>query len=179
MNVLDARLCLLLHRLSGLGDRPLSRLFLRYGSAQKIWESGPGDWSALGVSAGTIREAMALRERGLTAATSSPIEQQLNVLLDLGAEVISLTDHRYPALLRTLYDPPPILYVLGDAEVLQQAQMGIVGSRKASPSGRRAALELSAECVRAGLHVCSGLAVGIDEAAHRGALDAALPLCAR
>jgi DNA processing protein len=172
MNVLDARLCLLLHSLPGLSDRPLSRLFLHYGSAHKIWESHPGDWRALGVSTEAVRGARAVQARGEADGKSAAIEQQLNTLLQLGADVISLTDRRYPALLQTLYDPPPILYVLGDAEILQQGQMGIVGSRKASPPGRRAALELSAGCVRAGLHVCSGLAVGIDQAAHRGALDA-------
>jgi DNA processing protein len=172
MNVSDARLCLLLHSIEGLGDRSLTRLFQHYGNAIGIWESRTRDWHSLGVAGEAIRRAIATRDLALSGADHPAIERQLDQLQRLGAEVISLSDPRYPVLLQTIYDPPPILYVLGEVELLQQAQIGMVGSRKASPAGMRAASQLSADCVRAGLHVCSGLAVGIDQAAHRGALDA-------
>ena len=83
-----------------------------------------------------------------------------------------ITDIRYPPLLRTIPDPPPLLYVRGDTGVLAQAQLAMVGSRKASPAGVRAAEDLAAQAVRAGLHITSGLAHGIDGAAHRAALAA-------
>jgi DNA processing protein len=172
MNVSDARLCLLLHSIEGLGDRSLTRLFQHYGNAIGIWESRTRDWHSLGVAGEAIRRAIATRDLALSGADHPAIERQLDQLQRLGAEVISLSDPRYPVLLQTIYDPPPILYVLGEVELLQQAQIGMVGSRKASPAGMRAASQLSADCVRAGLHICSGLAVGIDQAAHRGALDA-------
>ena len=170
MNVLDARQCLRLHSLVGLGDRTLSRLFLHYGSAANIWASPPGDWSAFGASRETIRDARALQSGPRGIATR--IERQLVTLQELDAEVIPLTDTRYPALLQALYDPPPILYARGDAALLQGPQLGIVGSRKASPPGKRAAMELAGQLVRLGLHVTSGLAIGVDESAHRGALEA-------
>ena len=172
MDVLDARLCLLLHSLPRLSDLSLSRLFQRYGSAREIWASHSSAWRSLGISEDTIVAARAIQTRGVGESTPSFIDRQLEALQELEAEVVSLGDRRYPVLLQTLYDPPPILYVRGEVALLQQAQLAMVGSRRASPPGRRAALQLSGDCVRAGLHVCSGLAMGIDEAAHRGALDA-------
>ena len=89
-----------------------------------------------------------------------------------GAQAITITDERYPPLLRTIHDPPPLLYVRGDPAILQEAQMAVVGSRRASPAGQRIAEALCGQLARAGLHICSGLALGIDGAAHRGALGA-------
>ncbi|MEH6570239.1 MAG: DNA-processing protein DprA [Halioglobus sp.] len=172
MDVLDARLCLMLHSLPGLGDLPLSRLFLQYGSAQKIWDSDPGRWTSLGVSAESVSAAQVVQSQHLSSAGPPGIDRQLDSLVELGAQVISLTDARYPALLQRVYDPPPILYARGEIELLQQAQLGIVGSRKASLPGLKATSQLSGQLVQAGLHICSGLALGIDHAAHRGALDA-------
>ena len=89
-----------------------------------------------------------------------------------GAIVLTTDDERYPPLLRSIYDPPAQLYVRGDPAVLLEAQLAVVGSRRASPAGMRLAQTLSSELVKAGLHICSGLAVGVDGAAHLGALDA-------
>lgn len=172
MDVMDARLCLLLHSLPGLGDLPLSRLFLKFGSAQKIWDSDPRQWTSLGAAAESVGAARVVQSRYLSGTASPGIERQLDSLRQLGAQVLPVTHARYPVLLQTLYDPPPILYACGEIDLLQQAQLGIVGSRKASPSGLKATSVLSAQLVQAGLHICSGLALGIDHAAHRGALDA-------
>lgn len=87
-----------------------------------------------------------------------------------GAQTIALSDERYPPLLRTIYDPPPLLYVRGDLSLLQEAQLAVVGSRRASPAGLRIAQSLSGQLANAGLHICSGLALGIDGAAHRCAV---------
>jgi len=87
-----------------------------------------------------------------------------------GAQTLSIADERYPPLLREIHDPPPLLYVRGDPALLQEAQLAVVGSRRASPAGLRAAESLSGQLASAGLHICSGLALGIDGAAHLGAL---------
>ena len=87
-----------------------------------------------------------------------------------GGIVLAISDERYPPLLRTIDDPPDKLYVRGDPMVLHEPLLAIVGSRRASPAGKRAAQTLGAQLVAAGLPVCSGLALGIDGAAHRGAL---------
>jgi len=86
--------------------------------------------------------------------------------------IISLSDPHYPPLLREIHDPPERLYVRGDPAALSEPLLAIVGARRASAAGLRAARDLAAEAVAAGLGVCSGLALGIDGAAHRGALDA-------
>ena len=90
----------------------------------------------------------------------------------VGAQLIALDDERYPPLLRAIHDPPALLYVRGDTAVLQQPQLAVVGSRRASPAGLRVAQLLSGQLTRAGLSICSGLALGVDAAAHQGALAA-------
>lgn len=85
---------------------------------------------------------------------------------------IAIDDERYPPLLRQIHDPPALLYLRGDSAALQQPQIAIVGSRNASSAGLRLAAELAGQLSAAGLCVCSGLALGIDGAAHRGALTA-------
>jgi DNA processing protein len=89
-----------------------------------------------------------------------------------GFEIIPISDERYPPLLRTICDPPDRLYVRGDPSLLSEPQLALVGSRRASAAGLRAARLFSGQAVAAGLHVCSGLALGIDGASHRGALAA-------
>ena len=93
-------------------------------------------------------------------------------LVALGVQTLSLDDERYPPLLRLIPDPPPLLYVRGDLSLLREPQIAMVGSRRASPAGLRVADTLARELTTLGLHVCSGLALGIDAAAHRGALAA-------
>lgn len=88
----------------------------------------------------------------------------------VGAERISITDERYPPLLRTIIDPPPLLYARGDISLLQQPQLAVVGARKASAAGLQCAFDLAAAVATTGLSVTSGLALGVDGAAHRGAL---------
>lgn len=89
----------------------------------------------------------------------------------LGAHVITWSDTRYPARLRQIADPPLALFVLGQLNADQPA-VAIVGSRRATSYGRRVATELAEGLAGAGVAVVSGLATGIDGAAHRGALNA-------
>lgn len=88
----------------------------------------------------------------------------------VGAVALTIDDECYPPLLRAIHDPPPLLYVRGDPRSLLEPHLAVVGSRRASPAGEQIAQALSSELARAGLQVCSGLALGIDGAAHRGAL---------
>lgn len=87
--------------------------------------------------------------------------------------IIAICDERYPPLLRQIHDPPEELYVRGDIAALQQPQFAIVGSRRASLAALRVTQLLAGQLSQAGLGISSGLALGIDGAAHRGALDAA------
>lgn len=89
-----------------------------------------------------------------------------------GAVALTIDDACYPPLLRAIHDPPPLLYVRGDPAALLEPHLAVVGSRRASPAGLQLAQTLSGQLASAGLQVCSGLALGIDGAAHRGALSA-------
>ncbi|MEP5567842.1 MAG: DNA-processing protein DprA [Halioglobus sp.] len=86
--------------------------------------------------------------------------------------VLSLQDPLYPALLKTIADPPPRLYVRGNPALLSKPQLAIVGARRATAAGLKAAETMAMAAAGAGLAITSGLALGIDGAAHRGALAA-------
>ena len=89
-----------------------------------------------------------------------------------GAEIVSLLDPGYPSLLRQIHDPPLILYCRGNVALLSEPSVSIVGSRKPSLYGREVTLKLSSELAGHGLTIVSGLARGIDAAAHNGCLKA-------
>ncbi|WP_240945947.1 DNA-processing protein DprA [Pseudomaricurvus alkylphenolicus] len=91
-------------------------------------------------------------------------------LLPLGVRLITHLDSDYPPLLIEISDPPPALYVRGDPAALSLPQLAVVGSRRASVEGRDNALAFSRFLAKAGIGICSGLALGIDTAAHQGAL---------
>lgn len=95
-----------------------------------------------------------------------------------GNHILTFYDHLYPPLLREIPDPPPVLFVSGNLELLTSLQLAIVGSRNPSPVGKEMAHEFSANLGQVGLTITSGLALGIDAAAHRGALDAHTPTLA-
>lgn len=121
-------------------------------------------------------ESAGLRRETIDAIKSSePREKAANEIAELarlGGEALILTDERYPSLLRETYDPPIVIYCLGDlAAALSQPAIAIVGSRRCSTYGRNVAEKLSRELSERGVTIVSGLARGIDSAAHRGALD--------
>lgn len=88
-----------------------------------------------------------------------------------GISVLTGEDPKYPQLLRQINRCPPVLYIKGDASILSLPQIAVVGSRKPTPSGKSAAESFSAALVQNGFVITSGLALGIDAAAHRGALQ--------
>lgn len=99
----------------------------------------------------------------------SKTEQQLR---QMQIETVTVWDDDYPALLRELPQPPWVLYLRGNRELLQNKSIAIVGTRRASSYGRRVTEQLSKELVQAGWTVVSGMAAGIDGFAHRSALEA-------
>jgi DNA processing protein len=91
----------------------------------------------------------------------------------LGVEVVTILDTTYPSRLRDIPDPPIVLWILGCSDDIAGPAVAVVGSRRATPTGLGVSRRLSGELAAAGVTVVSGLARGIDGAAHRGALDAA------
>ena len=169
MNSADMRLCLCLHSIPTLSDALLARLFLHYCSPAAIWVSVPDECELLGAKRETIA---AMKSAVHSNSFAVDIDAQLETIDRLGAQILPITDNAYPVLLRTIYDPPPLLYVRGAVSLLQESQLAVVGSRKASPAGLRTTRTLTTALVRSGLHVCSGLALGVDGEAHRAALAA-------
>ncbi|UCC56189.1 MAG: DNA-processing protein DprA [Gammaproteobacteria bacterium] len=92
--------------------------------------------------------------------------------------IITCRDATYPPLLLEIPDPPPLLYVHGNIEVLRKMQLAMVGSRNPTPGGLRTATDFAEHLSRAGLVITSGLALGIDAASHTGALQADQPTIA-
>jgi DNA processing protein len=152
-----------LHLTCGLGRVGLIRLMEAFGSVSSILASGADAWRQ---KAG-IRPAVAAT---LPAPGDPKLLKTTQLLDDLGVTIITLWDQQhYPAALRSIYDPPALLYVLGSLP--EQQALAVVGARRASRSGRQLTTEICAELAAHNITVVSGLARGIDSAAHRGALE--------
>ena len=164
------RACLLLHSIPGLGQSSLRRL-LSTQSAAMVLQQDVASWRAAGLPTAQSRALARARDHGQCPDAVFNVERALDTLRDLGVRVIELSDRDYPPLLSVIPDPPPLLYLLGRAEIIGSPQIAMVGSRKASPAGRRIASTLAAELVERGVVVTSGLATGIDAACHCGAMD--------
>ena len=87
-----------------------------------------------------------------------------------GAQLVTIQDHRYPQRLREIFDPPIFLFALGKTELLSSYSIAIVGTRRPTPYGIASCERLTADLSRAGLSIISGMARGIDTAAHKAAL---------
>lgn len=91
---------------------------------------------------------------------------------EAGASFVTPADDHYPQRLLEIYDPPPVLWVRGNAEVLNRAGIAVVGTRHPTPYGSGMAEMLSRDLARRGVVILSGMARGVDTCAHKGALDA-------
>lgn len=105
-------------------------------------------------------------------ANEKAAEKEIEKAARAGVEIVTFSDGNYPALLKELFDPPVLLYVKGSLPGDARVCLGVVGSREASVHGLDLARETGRELAAAGAVVVSGLARGIDSAAHEGALDA-------
>jgi DNA processing protein len=128
-------------------------------------------------AAGPATLARILPEDIASAVARGPDPERLDSTLrwleDPANWIVTLADSAYPRLLLEIPDPPPILYGSGDAGLLDRTSLAVVGSRNASQQGRANAHEFSRELSEAGFTIVSGLALGIDAAAHLGGLEAA------
>ena len=149
----------------GLGPATLRKLLQQFGLPQAVLARKRSELSALapaGALAALDSEAVATAVARALAWAAEP-----------GHAVITLADESYPRLLLEIADPPPLLYARGRAELLQRSALAIVGSRNATQQGAANAEAFARTLSEAGLTIVSGLALGIDAAAHRGALQGA------
>ncbi|MCP1509779.1 DNA processing protein [Pseudomonas marginalis] len=159
---LEARLRL--HRLPDLGPKRFRLLIDAFGCASKALSAPASAWRSLGLPAisAEARRSHEVRE-GAGAA--------LAWLARPGQHLLMWDQPEYPALLAQIDDAPPLLFVAGDPSILEKPQLAMVGSRRASRPGMDTAAAFSRSLASAGFVITSGLALGIDGAAHQAALE--------
>ncbi|WP_019602458.1 DNA-processing protein DprA [Teredinibacter turnerae] len=162
---------LLLQYLPGVGASTFWKLMERSPSALGVLNTSPESLADL-----LNEEARQLLREFQHEADNSRLAKLMAADLEWcennNIEILD-TDHEYyPELLREIKRPPPVLYVAGDARLLSFPQIAVVGSRNPTPSGRGSAFDFSRELAASGFVVTSGLALGVDSAAHQGALAA-------
>jgi DNA processing protein len=157
-----------LEQASGVGRKTAGALLAAFGSPQHIFRAG---YAALAAQVSPA-QARALAEP-MPPATAQLAEATLAWAERPGHRVVTLDDPDYPRLLANIPDPPLLLYIKGRAELLDRPALAIVGSRNASNQGKANAAGFAQALSQAGLAIVSGLALGIDAAAHDGALRGA------
>lgn len=164
MDAARQRAWLTLLHAPALGPRAWAQLWAQAPDPRAILAQGPSLWRAAGLSEATCAALYQPDEARLEAA--------LAWLAAPGHHLIPLDDPRYPPALHELADPPPALFALGDPELLQLPMLTVVGTRQPTPSGAIDARAFARDLAGHGLTIASGLALGIDAEAHRGALEA-------
>ena len=160
----DTAYWLAISRVPHIGPARIERLLQRFGSLA-------GAWTAPSHELRAVLEPRPLAELLEARATIDPL-RELDRLAGIGIRAIHPEHPAYPRLLREISGRPPILYARGDVTPADENAVGIVGTRRATPYGRQVAERIAGELAEAGVTVISGLARGIDAAAHAAALDA-------
>ena len=157
---------LALRRLPGVGTRTQFDLLEHFGSIEAIFSA----------SRGQLEKALVGKNEAIDALLAGPdenvLKSDLEWLSEPGHHLMTWSDPDYPALLREIPDPPLVLYIAGERPLLSAQQLAIVGSRNPTPMGRENARAFAKILAGAGLAITSGMALGVDSAAHRGALEA-------
>jgi DNA processing protein len=149
-----------------IGPRAATKLLEKFGSAENVFHARRHELESLKLKPESI-ESILKREFHEKA------EEELEKVREIGGDVLNLDDGSYPFLLREISDPPITLYVKGDWQACFDAPcVAIVGSRRCSTYGENASQMLARDLAANGICIISGLARGIDTAAHRGAIQA-------
>jgi DNA processing protein len=137
----------------------------RLGSAEQLFEASLTELEGLGMPA---QSAQFVFEGKARAAA----EDEIKRTTEAGGEILTPEDAAYPERLREIYDPPAVLWIRGNAELLARPGIAVVGTRQPSPYGAGMAELLSRDLANRRLVILSGMARGVDTAAHKGAIDA-------
>ncbi|MFH1146970.1 MAG: DNA-processing protein DprA [Pseudomonadota bacterium] len=149
----------------GIGSVTFRRLVESFGRPEQIFAAGRGELSKIKGIKAEIIDAVVNR------VTEKRAEKHLKMLEKYGIKVLTYEDAGYPRNLRNIYDPPALLFVKGDLTDADNYSVGVVGSRNSTYYGQKTTEQLCRSLVNHGLTVVSGLARGIDTAAHVGALS--------
>jgi len=148
----------------GLGARMAGKLLRQFGSPEAIFNAS---LTALEGQRLPAAVAQAIHSRQPMSAAAKELAQAQQA----GYRLVTWDEPAYPHLLREIYDPPPLLYVRGNTELLNRHSISMVGARRPTPYGNQMAERLGRDLAARGLVIVSGLARGIDACAHRGALS--------
>ena len=149
----------------GLGPTKARKLVEHFGSPQAVFRASLTELESTGIQA-VSAQALA------TGKSMELGREELARAADAGITVLSIADAFYPTRLKEIYDPPAILYVRGDVEVLTRPGIAVVGTRHPTPYGSGMAERLACDLAAQGVVILSGMARGVDTAGHRGAISA-------
>lgn len=153
------------NRISDIGPKRFHKLIEYFGSAENAWSVKSEEISRVLNLSNKISSRISEEKNNITP------EQELDLLAKYKANVLTIKDDSYPENLKTIHDPPPVLYFKGNIIEKDKNSISLVGSRKATYYGKMVAENLSKDLALAGLTIISGMARGIDTAAHKGALS--------
>ena len=156
---------LVLNALPDIGSSRMRQLIDCFGSADKILEASYGELISVSGIGGKIANSI------LNWQKFFDLDRELKHIKSEGIDILTIEDPCYPELLKNIYDPPIILYVKGNKEILRKNCISIVGARKASFYGLNTARRFARELAARGFCIISGLARGIDTASHEGAVE--------
>ena len=156
---------LALKLIPGLGTRTAGKLIERFRTPMAVFRASRTEIEAAGASGGVAQSIAS----GCTFDEAVEQQEKMN---QIGAVAIPIGHPHYPPLLRDIFDPPILLFARGRVELLQSHLLGVVGTRRPTAYGLAVAERLSGDLARAGLAIASGMARGIDTAAHKGAVAA-------
>jgi len=156
-----------LNRALGAGRVTFHKLVRHFGTAREVFSA-----SVAQIHAVDTRIGEKLAARIAACDPEREIAEELRCMERSNATVLTLNNSRYPVNLKVIYDPPPVLYVLGELRREDLLSVSIVGTRRPTRYGRGAASMLAKGLAERGLTIVSGMARGIDSCAHRGALEA-------
>jgi DNA processing protein len=148
-----------------MGPTRIARAMMRLGVAERVFEASLTELEAAGMPAKAAQFVFDGRARTIA-------EDEMKRVADAGGLVISRDDEAYPERLLEIYDPPAVLWLRGAPALLNRPGIAVVGTRQPSPYGAGMAEMLSRDLANRRLSILSGMARGIDTAAHKGALDA-------
>ncbi len=149
----------------GIGPARVRALLSYFGSLQEAWYASPEALQAAGLDRRSRESLLYVRQH-------IDLDREMARLERARVQVLTWEDSEYPARLRHIYNPPPVLYVRGHLRPEDEWAVAVVGTRRPTTYGREVARVLATELAQAGITVVSGLAVGIDAEAHRAALEA-------
>lgn len=151
-------------KLENISPKILNNLLHKYKTPQNIWQKAEEDLIADGIKEKHIKEILNQKHR-------QNLDKYVEYMVKNNIGIIKIIDEDYPYKLKSIYDPPVILYYKGNKKILNEQSIAIVGCRKCTTYGKNVSIKFACELAKNNINVVSGLAEGIDSYSHIGALN--------